>query len=497
MLRNWEFTIAVERASALSLHLQIGQALIDKIRCGLLRPGTPLPGSRELARQAGVNRKTIVLVYDELAAQGWLVAQGKRGTFVSPSLPLLTTEDRAAQMLRAAAPALPAPAYQVYGSAQALPAATDGAVIAFNDGVPDTRLVPFEALSRAFRLALLESARGNRLAYGDPRGLALLRQTLAAMLRLERGLNADADTICMVRGSQMGIYLAARLLVRPGDAVALEKLTYPAARAAFRACGATVLGVDQDQHGMLPASLEALCRRHRVRAVYLTPHHQFPTTVTMPAERRMRLLALAEQFDFAIVEDDYDHEFHFSHHPMLPIASVDRQGRVIYIGSLSKILAPGLRIGYVVAPPGIINRLAGEVMLIDRQGNAVTERAAAELLQSGELKRHIRRALTVYRQRCLAATALVRDRLGACATVTQPDGGLALWLRLDPAIDMARLERDSERERVSVLPGRLFADQFANATTPVHALRLGFGSFDANEMAQGVERLRRALMRQA
>lgn len=492
MLRNWDFKIAIDRASAVSLNLQIGQAIVAKIRTGLLRPGTSLPGSRELAVQLGVNRKTVVLVYDELVAQGWLTTEGKRGTFVSPDLPEIASHGKSAKLRQAAGGALPGPDYLAYGTEKALPQPARAGVIEFTDGIPDTRVVPFEALSRAFRLALIESARGNRLGYGDPRGLALLRQTLAAMLRLERGLNADEETVCVVRGSQMGIYLAARLLVRPGDTVAFDKLTYPPARDAFRSCGATVVGVDQDEHGMMPASLEKLCRAGRIRAVYITPHHQFPTTVTMPVERRMRLLALAEQFGFVIVEDDYDHEFHFSHNPMLPLASVDRSGKVIYIGSLSKILAPGLRIGYVVAPPGIVNRMANEIMLIDRQGNSVAERAAAELMESGELKRHIRRAVRVYDARCTLASALVDEKLRGYATVSKPDGGLALWLKLDPRIDMKRFEQDAQDARVQILPGRLFSERHAE----IHAVRLGFGSLDEREMKQGFERLRTALLRQ-
>ncbi|WP_236873585.1 aminotransferase-like domain-containing protein [Burkholderia sp. PAMC 26561] len=301
-----------------------------------------------------------------------------------------------------------------------MPESAPQGTIEFTDGVPDTRVIEFNAISAAFRLALIESARGNQMGYADPRGFLALRRQIASMLRHERGLNADENTLCVVRGSQMGIFLAARILVRPGDVVAMETLTYPAARDAFRSCGATVVGIEQDEHGLIPASLEKLCRRHRIKAIYLTPHHQFPTTVTLTADRRLRLLTLAEQFGFVIVEDDYDHEFHFTGSPMLPMASIDRFGKVIYIGSLSKVLAPGLRIGYIVAPASIINRIAYEVTLIDRQGNTVTERAAAALMDNGELKRHIRRALKIYQARRDFLMQLVAERLGQIASFQPP-----------------------------------------------------------------------------
>jgi GntR family transcriptional regulator/MocR family aminotransferase len=437
MAKRWNIIIDVDRTAATSLSAQIVEALTDRIRSGLLRPGDALPGTRELALQLCVNRKTVVLVYDELIVQGWLVSHEKRGTFVSPELPVFKQEQRVAAVAQRLSGRLAEPGYAPYGDERPLMTSVGDDATDFSDGAPDTRLIPFEDLSRAFRVALLESARGNRMGYGDPRGLSALRSELATMLRVERGLNAEEDTLCIVRGSQMGIYLLAKILIRAGDRVAMERLSYPPAREAFRACGGLVHSVEQDEFGMIPDDLERVCRSHRIRAIYLTPHHQFPTTVTMPIDRRMRLLALAEQFDFVVIEDDYDHEFHFSHSPMLPMASVDQGGRVIYVGSLSKILAPGLRIGYVMAPASVINRLANEIMLIDRQGNTVTERAAALLLQNGKLKRHIRRALKVYEQRCRSAVQTVQELLGDVVRVMPPSGGLALWVQFSQPQNMA------------------------------------------------------------
>lgn len=491
-LRNWECRITPDRNLSSPLNVQIGQALIDKIRTGLLRPGTPLPGSRELAASLSVNRKTIVLVYDELAAQGWLTTEGRRGTFVSPDLPATDRKSRIDPHV-ARRGALPAPAYRVYGSDKPLPEVAEEGVIDFSDGAPDTRLVPFGVLSRAFRHALIETARGNQLGYSDARGLPALRHALASMLRIERGLNADEDSICVVRGSQMGIYLAARILVRAGDTVAVERLTYPPARDAFRACGATIASIEQDELGMIPESLAAVCRKHPVRAIYLTPHHQFPTTVTMPNARRIQLLKLADEFDFVIVEDDYDHEFHFNRDPMQPMASIDRRGSVIYVGSLSKILAPGLRVGFVVAPPSTLQRIANEIVLIDRQGNSVTERAVADLMQSGELRRHIRHAAKIYADRCHCASALVKSTFNPHVSVKVPDGGLALWLELARSIDMPLLQHHAHEEHVKILPGSLFSDD----DKPVHALRLGFASLNEREFALGIERLKTAIGRQS
>jgi len=199
-------------------------------------------------------------------------------------------------------------------------------------------------------------------------------------------------------------------------------------------------------------------------------------------------LMLAEQYNFVIVEDDYDHEFHFHHHPVFPLASSNHAGRVIYVGSLSKVLAPGLRVGYVVASKEIINQCASEVMLIDRQGNSVTELAVAELMDSGEIKRHIRRTLKVYSERRNVLIQLLQNELGQYVSFDSPNGGLAIWLRLNEGIDVNALVKKALLEKVRILPAPMFSE------LPIdnHAIRLGFGSLNAAELATGIQRLKRA-----
>lgn len=490
MLRPWDLAIQLQYQHGTALHRQIVQAIIEEIRRGRLARGAPMPGTRELAERLSVNRKTVVLAYEELVAQGWLEAQARRGTFVAAEFPVAENGLDPAAVIQGADPV-------GYGTEASMSVPDTGwhgetkaGVIDFNDGVPDSRMIPYAALARAFRHALIKTARNNQLGYGDPRGALALRQSLARMLNLERGLACNEDTLCLVRGSQMGIYLAARVLVRPGDAVAFEALSYAPAREAFRACGATLLAVGQDQYGLIPDELERLCRTHRVRAVYVTPHHQYPTTVMMPAERRLRLLALAEQFDFAIVEDDYDHEFHFDHRPMLPMASIDRGGKVIYIGSMSKGLAPGLRVGYVAAARPIVDRCAATVRQIDRQGNAITELAVNELLESGELKRHLRRALRIYAQRRDAAVQIIRSELEGLVEFDIPPGGLALWLRLCNGQDASSLTARALAHDLRLVP----SEQYATHSAVVPGIRIGYASLDPDKFAAGIRGLRAVLM---
>jgi len=310
-----------------------------------------------------------------------------------------------------------------------------------------------------------------------------LRVAIQNMVNMERGLNIDVDNICIARGSQMGIFLAARMLTQQDDYVVVENLSYPPAREAFRSCGATILTVDVDDDGIDVVALEAHCKKHPIRAVYVTPHHQFPTTVMMTAERRLKLLQLAKQYDFLIVEDDYDHEFHFEHHPVLPLASHDHD-RVIYIGSLSKVLSPGLRVGYVIAAKNVIDRCASEVMLIDRQGNSVTELAVAQLMKSGEIKRHIRKTIKVYNERRNLIMDLLNNELSQVASFTPPSGGLAIWLRIH---DDTPLDADlALQEKVRILPATLFTE----STEQINAIRLGFASLNPKELSLGIQRLK-------
>ncbi len=486
MLRPWELKIEINRDLDVVIHLQITNKVIEEIQRGRLLPGTVLPGTRLLAKNLNVNRKTVIQAYDELIAQGWLSTEHKRGTFVAPDIPSFKHEQSHTQLPQEN---MRAPQYKMYGEPliyeDAIPSDN---IINFDDGIPDTRLIPFEIFYRAFRHALIASSRSNRLAYSDPRGTFTLRQAIANMVNIERSLNADVENVCIVRGTQMGIFLAARLVSKSGDTVIVENLCYPPARMAFQSTGANVVGVAIDRRGLIPEEVEAICKNGNVRAVYLTAHHQFPTTVMMPADRRLKLLLLAEKYNFVIIEDDYDHEFHFTHRPMMPIASMDYGERVIYVGSMSKVLAPGLRIGYIVAHAEVIDRCAADIMLIDRQGSNVTELAVAELLESGEIKRHIRRTVLVYNERRLLLSKLIKQHLDKYVSFVVPDGGLAMWLTVHDMVDIDALVEEALKYEVRILAGSLFSE----GNTKVQGIRLGYGNLNDAELTTGVERLKRA-----
>jgi GntR family transcriptional regulator/MocR family aminotransferase len=488
MPRRWELVLDLDRGADTPPFLQIARALAADIERGRLRPGGRLPGSRRLAATVGVHRNTVLAAFDELIAEGWIESAPGRGTFVARAIPDQRARPFSRRLgIRAQVPAR-APFAVPDAPAVYRPPVLARGTLNLSSGAPDLRLVPVRAIGRAYRRALaLKGA--DLLAYGDPEGHPALRAALASMLASTRSLSAGADDVLVTRGSQMALSLVARALVRPGDIVAVEHFGYRPAWEAFRAAGANVVPVGVDDDGIDVAALGRLAARTALRAVYVTPHHQYPTTVTLKAARRMALLALAREERFAVVEDDYDHEFHFEGRPVLPLASADRAGVVVYVGTLSKTLAPGLRVGYVVAPRPIRDSVVANRSLLDIQGDLPTEAAIAALIEDGELHRHVARVRRVYANRRELLAASLRREFGEGVEFTVPAGGMALWVRVRLPVDVDAWARRSLAHGVAWHTGRRYA--FDGQGTPF--ARLSFAWLDEREIPEAVRRMAAAL----
>lgn len=495
----WSFPVDLPDDGGTPLFLRIARALADDVRRGRLRPGDALPGSRTLAETLGVHRNTVLSAYRELIAEGWIESRPARGVFVSSRLPDVAPRRFSSRAHRAAAVAA-RPGFDLPARSGALedppypedvgPRARRPMTLA--GGVPDVRLVPATELARAVRRVLRRQA-DEVLAYGSPQGPTALRRALAEMLARTRGLPATEDDVLVTRGSQMGLDLAARALVAPGDVVAVEALGYRPAWEALAGSGADLAPVTVDEGGIDVDALAKLAARRSLRAVYVTPHHQYPTTVTLSAERRLALLDLAARARFAVLEDDYDHEFHYEGRPVLPLASADAHGVVVYVGTLSKVLAPGLRIGFVVAPGPVLARMTARRRAVDRQGDHLLEHAVADLLEDGTVARHIRRTRRVYAARRDRFADLLRRELGDVLSFRLPTGGTAIWAEVAPRVAVEPWAERALREGVSLQVARRFG--FDGRARPF--LRLGFAQHEAAEAREAVRRLQRALPRRA
>jgi GntR family transcriptional regulator/MocR family aminotransferase len=482
----WDFNLHLERLGDRTLFTQIAQAVVDDICRGRLRSGDRLPGTRTLARTIGVDRVTVLAAYDELAAEGWVTTHPAQGTFVSRELPDDVWNSRgpasgSTRGLKVAAFPLPSGPSVI----RWLPPASG--MLAFRSSHPDTRLVPVDSLTRAYRRVL--RGRGTALlGYGEPEGHPRLRRAVSQMLRETRALGASTENVLVTRGSQMALSLVSRALIRPGDTVVIEEPGYPHAWETFKASGAKLVPMRVTPRGLDVASLARLAKRGTVRAVYVTPHHQLPTTATLSSDRRRELIALARTHRFAVLEDDYDHEFHYDRDPIAPLASLD-PGIVIYIGTFSKVLAPGLRIGYLAAATNVVNQLSAYRQALDLQGDPAMEAALAELIENDDLQRHIRRVKRAYRSRRDRLAALLEARLRGAVSFTVPAGGIGLWARTAPDIGVDEWVAAAARRGAAFLTGRAFTLD----RRPLPFIRLGYACLNDEELGMAVSRMAAAL----
>ncbi|WP_229720995.1 PLP-dependent aminotransferase family protein [Dyella nitratireducens] len=467
------------------MFLQLARAIAGDIRRGRLRAGEPLPGTRELAEQLGVNRNTIVAGYEELAAEGLVQTRIGGGTFVAASLPPDVRAAPATKDIPANNPtyALAEPAH----TAPAVKLPPPGSLMIAHS-LPDARLFPAEAFTRALRRAIVQRGR-SLIGYADPCGHHRLRDELAKMLRSTRALPATPDNLMVTRSLEQGIDLVARMLLKPGDVVAVEAFGYPPAWSVLRLAGAQLMPLPVDDEGLNVDALEDALKHQRIRAVFVTPHHQFPTTCVMSPKRRERLAALALSHQFAVIEDDYDHEFHYAGKPVLPIASGQDRANVIYIGSLSNLLAPGISTGFIHAPAATFGHLAGLRAACDPRSDVAMECAIAELFEDGELLRHMRRMCRTYAARRDVLAEALRRHLGSALQFRVPEGGMGLWARVDDAIAIERWSEQGKRIGVQFFGARRY--DFHQREQPY--LRLGFSYLDEAELDEAVRRMARAL----
>ncbi|MGZ9898524.1 aminotransferase-like domain-containing protein [Shewanella gaetbuli] len=485
MLRPWETQFWLEESDD-TLHSRLLNRLLQDIKDGRLPAGSPLPGSRTLAKQLAVNRKTVQGVYNELEAQGWITTKLRSGTFIADVLPetSLSKSHQALLNLTDEAPVTSSLFTGLYNDSLPSSHIPHNA----NDGSPDTRLIPYEVLARAYRRACITLSRNAYLGYGDPKGSLELRKSIHTMLSVDRFMKLNVEDICLVRGSQMGLYLTACVLQPQKGVIIVEELCYQAAITTFEAKGFDIIRCKLDQQGLVIDDLNNILSTTKVAAVYVTPHHQYPTTVCLPMNRRLQILQLSKSHQFAIIEDDYDHEFHYENRPIPPLASLPGAENVIHIGSLSKVFAPGLRVGYMAAQRPFIDKIAQQIMLIDRQGNTVTEYAIADLMESGEVKKHIRKACKLYQQRRDFAVSEFKRVFGNKVTFNVPSGGLALWVNLSPMIK--HLDADNLIDWKDSSANFYFCPR----EHTLH-LRFGYGATNNHEITQSIKALQVMLLK--
>lgn len=469
--------------------MQLARKMINAIQRGLLVPGVQLPGTRALAGVLGIHRKTIVAAYSEIDAQGWIQTIPNKGTFVTMKSLISSSEPLKSGLEYVAGYPQKTGFYFRQSMLLDRPVFVSKADLEFTDGLPDVRLAPLDKLSKAYSSVLRRKNNNKYLDYSYVEGNEYFREQLASYLNNTRGLHVSKSNIMTTRGIQMGIYLASMLLIEPGDHVVVGDLSYYVANMIFQQAGASIRSVPVDEQGISVEAVRKLCATTRIRMLYLTPHHHYPTTVTLSAERRIELLNLSVQYGFIILEDDYDYDFHYHSSPVLPLASADASGMVVYIGSFCKALAPGLRSGYIVAPENFIAELAKLRSIIDRQGDLMMEQALGELLNEGEIQRHLKKAQKVYHERRDLLCGLLETEFKDHCTYILPPGGLAVWTEWKTNFNLLKVSRECLKKSLYLPQTLLFQ------TEKLSAVRIGFGNLNEAEIKRSVEILKESVHR--
>jgi GntR family transcriptional regulator/MocR family aminotransferase len=460
-------SLARTRLSA-GVYEQLRAAILD----GRLRPGDGLPSTRDFSRRLEVSRNTVSNAYQRLTAEGFLVGRAGAGTFVSDEVPAL--RPRRAPAGGALRPRLPWP------DLVPTPDPVIGASHDFRIGTPDAKLFPWDAwrrlVARQLRPAQVRAAAG----YAPPEGHPALRAAIARHVGLSRAVRAGADDVLVTSGAQQAFDLVARVIAGRGVCVAVEDPGYPPAARAFIAAGARVVPVAVDAEGLEVAKLPA-----RASIVYVTPSHQFPLGTPMSLPRRLALLAWAEQHGAAIIEDDYDSEFRFDGRPLESLQSLDRTGRVLYVGTFSKVMLPALRVGFVVAPQSLMPSLRAARSIADSHGPQAVQGALAELIDDGSFARHIRRVSRTYRERRDRLVQALDRELAGELTVLPGSAGLhlAAWFT-DRKLDTLALVRAALAAGVAVEPLEPYYRRGARA-----GLAMGYGSIPRSKIDEGIRRL--------
>ncbi|MBY4947451.1 PLP-dependent aminotransferase family protein [Cupriavidus respiraculi] len=458
------------------LYERLRRAVLD----GTLPPGTVLPGSRLLAAEHGLARNSVMFAYEQLKAEGFLVAD-RLGTRVA-ALPI------ALRGKGTAGAGTPGARFSARAaSLDRFP--TADAYLPFTGGVPDLNAFPWRAWARLLQQAWGEVS-ARHLAYSAPGGEGVLRTAIANHLRATRGLACGASQVFITSGAQTALDMCARLLADAGDVAWMEDPGYPAARAVFRAAGLHVVDVPVDPEGMMAMDARRW-RRQPPRVVFLTPSHQYPLGSVLSLERRLGLLERARAHGTWLIEDDYDSEFHYGSRQITALAGLAPDAPVVYVGTFSKSLYPALRIGYMVVPQWAVERITAGLQALLRPGQAVEQRALARFIDSGALARHLRAMRERYRTRQQRLRLALERTFGDRIAILGGAAGIHLTVVFAAPVDDVALAARAAALGVVVQPLSAYRAPRSVRRGPA-GLLLGYGLADDEMIDSLVERLARA-----
>jgi GntR family transcriptional regulator/MocR family aminotransferase len=478
--------IKIEKNAVEAVFKQLARQIILLIQQGILLPGTDLPSTRLLASELSVHRKTVMAAFNELIAEDWIESRERIGYKVPELLPVIKPRTYSGHSnIQYTSP--PEFDFDGMGAIPDLPYIPKTFKVLIDDGFPEPSIVPIDAVSKEYRSLLTYTNLKKSTTSWNIEGSEDFRDSLTSFLNETRGLNIQPENLLVTRGAQSAIFIAASLIIKPGDKVIVSDPSYFMANAVFTQLGAELVYVPVDDSGVDVEAIETALAGNDIKLLYIIPHHHHPTTVTLSSKRRIRLLELIRQYKLPVIEDDYDYDFQYQESPYLPLASAVHDGNVIYIGSLTKVLGANFRLGYMVSSQHFLNSAIRFKSLFDLRSDALMEGTVSHLIQNGEFSRFINKANKLYALRCNFAADLITAKLADFLEFNKPQGGMALWLKFRPEFSLKEIISRASSSGLQLAGSAYYGANSKN----INAIRFGFASVNENEMEFAVDLIRK------
>ncbi|WP_179374880.1 aminotransferase-like domain-containing protein [Winogradskyella wichelsiae] len=479
--------VTFDKSIVQPVYVQVAQQIINAIQRGYLDKGSKLPGTRVFSQLLNIHRNTAVAIYEELASQGWVDIVANKGTFVLLPETSATKIKATTQHLDHAytyAKVAGFPFQKSFHLASTTQETT--AKYTINDGQPDLRLHPVHQFSRWYSAAMKRKPLINKWNKTSALTPSVFSTQLCNYLNATRGFHINSDNLMNTRSTEMNLYVVSQLLIAPNDLVLVGQLSNYASNMIFQEAGATIRTIPVDEEGLNVDYIRKHFVKQSIRCVYVCANRDYPTTVTLSAKRRLELLELAKTYGFAIVEDDYDYDFQFDGSAMLPMASANTNGMVIYLGKLGQSLFPSFHTGFVVAPENFIQEAKNYLQLLDKQGDLIQEQMLSELISEGEIYRLKKKNIVTYKQRRDCLCHYLTFYFEGIIIWEKPLGGLAIWLQFVETISLVKLAEEAEKVDLFLPKTILYQDK------NTCAIRFGFGHLNEDELENVIKKLKLA-----
>ncbi len=476
--------IQFDKTSATSVYIQIAQQIINAIQRGYLKEGTALPGTRIFSQLFSIHRNTAVAVYEELGAQGWVEIIPNKGAFVLFPRSKTVTIKASTNKLNDAY-SYPITTGFPFETSFHLASTQEfsEAKYILKDGQPDLRLHPIHEFSKWYGTSMKRKSLISKWNNTSKNSYSMFENQLCNFLNATRGFHIKPTNLISTRSTEMSLYIISQLLIRKKDVVLVGNLSNYNANMIFQEARADIKTIPVDENGLDINYIEKHFTKGKIRCVYVCSNRDYPTTNTLSAERRLQLLQLAKKYQFAIIEDDFDYDFQLDGSAMLPMASSDGNGMVIYLGKLGQSLFPSFQTGFVVAPENLILEAKNYLQMLDKQGDLIQEQVLSELIYEGEIHRLLKKNTIIYKKRRDFACECLKRYFNEAIQFKKPSGGLAIWIGFNPSISLIQLAEEVSKLDVFLPKTILYQDK------NTCAIRFGFGHLNEEEIEIVVSKL--------